>query len=132
MGRFFCQSARGWGGWDCWDCWGYWDYWDYWDDKGNRGNRGNRGEALHTNKKSGRIIPSASSVIRLGLEGADAPSRAPCLHPPNPLGKGALLGSSPTYQQKKRKDKSFRSFGDSPGARTQDPSIKSAVLYQLS
>ena len=39
---------------------------------------------------------SASSVIRLGLEGADAPSRAPCLHPPTPLGKGALLGSSLT------------------------------------
>ncbi len=40
----------------------------------------------------------------------------------------------PTYKQtqKKRKDKSFRPFGDPPGARTQDPSIKSAVLYQLS
>ena len=68
------------------------------------------GSSLVNNKKSGRINPSVPSVIRLGLEGADAPSRAPCLHPPNPLDKGAFLGSSPPQRTPTKKRKTFSSL----------------------
>ena len=48
------------------------------------------------------MLDSSLSVIRLGLEGADAPSRDFYLQPPNPLGKGAFLGSSPEGKATKK------------------------------
>ena len=42
-----------------------------------------------------------------------------------------VLGSN-LYKKRELKFFNFSSFRDPPGARTQDPNIKSVVLYQLS
>ena len=91
-----------------------------------------RGTDNKKKRKTYRLPPS--SVIRLGLEGADAPSRAFCLQPPNPLERGhswvrAHLGKA---TKKWDTEKCPIPFGDPPGARTQDPILKRDVLYLLS
>ena len=60
------------------------------------------------------------------------------LNPPGLSGEPEIHSNAcrfPTKRDKKKRNKVLTSFlllGDSLGARTQDPNIKSVVLYQLS
>ena len=46
------------------------------------------GEGALQQKKGQSFDCPFVAVLPLGLEGADAPSRVLCLHPPNPLDRG--------------------------------------------
>ena len=62
-------------------------------------------------------------VIRLGLALGDARTRFQSEAEKEPLGESPI---------KRKKHLVMRCFCDPFGARTQDPNIKSVVLYQLS